>query len=136
MSIFVHKSMHSFFSFHHVGVIIAMHGALALSNLLYAMPSNTTTDIEEAFAAYKAERMGPSTETFRSSQLILQIPGEGLRRTAFVVYPKIFTCLGLQFHVEEVCNEPSHRRVSGKGREQGNNSCRGVAEHREGEEGV
>ncbi|KAG0201584.1 hypothetical protein BGX33_010233 [Mortierella sp. NVP41] len=51
------------------GANIAMHGALALANLLYALPSNTTTDIEEAFEAYKAERMAPSAEAFKASQL-------------------------------------------------------------------
>ncbi|KAF9097166.1 hypothetical protein BGX23_009655 [Mortierella sp. AD031] len=50
--------------------IIAMHGALALANLLYAMPSNTTADIEEAFAAYKAERIGRSFELLKSSKML------------------------------------------------------------------
>ncbi|KAF9097167.1 hypothetical protein BGX23_009656 [Mortierella sp. AD031] len=59
------------------GAIIAMHGALALANLLYALPSNTTADIEEAFEAYKAERMGPSTEAFRSSQLFSKFLEKG-----------------------------------------------------------
>ncbi|KAF9089474.1 hypothetical protein BGX29_012041 [Mortierella sp. GBA35] len=51
------------------GATIAMHGSIALANLLYALPSNTTTDIEEGFEAYKVERMGSSMEAFRSSQL-------------------------------------------------------------------
>ncbi|KAF9103059.1 hypothetical protein BGX29_003856 [Mortierella sp. GBA35] len=52
------------------GAIIAMHGALALANLLYAMPSNTNADIEEAFAAYKAERIGRSFELLKSSKML------------------------------------------------------------------
>ncbi|KAG0212279.1 hypothetical protein BGX33_003725 [Mortierella sp. NVP41] len=48
------------------GAIIAMHGALALANMLYAMPSNTSEEIEKAFAAYKAERIGPAKEVFKS----------------------------------------------------------------------
>ena len=59
-----------FLPFNQIGAIIAMHGALTLANLLYAMPSNTTTDIEEAFAAYKAERMGPSIEFANISKMV------------------------------------------------------------------
>ncbi|KAF9103060.1 hypothetical protein BGX29_003857 [Mortierella sp. GBA35] len=51
------------------GAIIAMHGALALANLLYALPSNTSVEIERIFAAYKEERIGPAVEVFQSSHL-------------------------------------------------------------------
>ncbi|KAF9080328.1 hypothetical protein BGX29_005431, partial [Mortierella sp. GBA35] len=50
-----------------------MHGSIALANLLYALPSNTTADIEKAFETYKAERIGPSIDSFRSSQLLSKL---------------------------------------------------------------
>ncbi|KAF9079713.1 hypothetical protein BGX23_003374, partial [Mortierella sp. AD031] len=52
------------------GAIIAMHGALTLANLLYALPSNTSMEIERIFAAYRVERIGPTTEAFKSTQLL------------------------------------------------------------------
>ncbi|KAG0201587.1 hypothetical protein BGX33_010236 [Mortierella sp. NVP41] len=59
------------------GATIAIHGALALANLLYALPSNTTADIEKAFEAYKSERMGPSIEAFKNSRLFSKFMEKG-----------------------------------------------------------
>ncbi|KAF9103061.1 hypothetical protein BGX29_003858 [Mortierella sp. GBA35] len=59
------------------GAILAMHGALALANLIYALPSNTTAEIEKAFATYKAERIGPSEEFFKSSKMFSKFMEKG-----------------------------------------------------------
>ncbi|KAF9086681.1 hypothetical protein BGX23_008663 [Mortierella sp. AD031] len=43
-----------------VGATTAIHEAIALANLLYALPSNTTEEITKAFGEYQAERPPPT----------------------------------------------------------------------------
>ena len=53
---------------HTIGAITAMHDAIAIANLLYALPKNTSKEIEKIFAEYRAERYGPAVDAFYSSK--------------------------------------------------------------------
>ncbi|KAG0217354.1 hypothetical protein BGX33_010767 [Mortierella sp. NVP41] len=66
------------------GAVLAMHDALALANLLYALPSDTAVEIERIFAAYKAERMGPTIDVFKSSQMASKFMEKGLVGALFL----------------------------------------------------
>ncbi|KAF9906864.1 hypothetical protein EC991_000228 [Linnemannia zychae] len=50
------------------GAVTSMHDAIALANLIYALPSNTTKDIEKSFAEYQKERIPHIMESFKNSQ--------------------------------------------------------------------
>ncbi|KAF9097163.1 hypothetical protein BGX23_009652 [Mortierella sp. AD031] len=50
------------------GAITAMQDAIAIANLLYALPSNTSKEVEKAFAEYRAERYEPAVDAFYSSK--------------------------------------------------------------------
>lgn len=45
-----------------------MHDAIALANLIYALPANTTKAIEKSFAEYQKERIPHVMESFKNSQ--------------------------------------------------------------------
>ncbi|KAK3835620.1 MAG: hypothetical protein J3R72DRAFT_451256 [Linnemannia gamsii] len=60
------------------GAITAMHDAIALANLLYALPSNTSEAISKTFAEYHAERYPPAVAAFNGSQLLSEIRNKGL----------------------------------------------------------
>lgn len=51
----------------------AMHDALALTNLLYALPSNTSADIEQILLEYQRERRPRALATFKSSRMLSQV---------------------------------------------------------------
>lgn len=55
-----------------------MHDAIALANLLYALPSNTASDIKQTFSEYHAERYPPAVASFEGSQVISKIRNKGL----------------------------------------------------------
>ncbi|KAH7056089.1 hypothetical protein BKA57DRAFT_500435 [Linnemannia elongata] len=53
------------------GAVTSMHDALALANLIYALPSNpTSNDITQAFSEYQTERIPHVMESFENSQLL------------------------------------------------------------------
>ncbi|KAK3816840.1 MAG: hypothetical protein J3R72DRAFT_497982 [Linnemannia gamsii] len=60
------------------GVITAMHDSIALANLIYALPSNTNTDIQKTFSEYHAERYPPAVASFNASQFTSRIRNKGL----------------------------------------------------------
>lgn len=45
-----------------------MHDAIALANLMYAIPSNSSKDITLALSEYQAERYPAAIESFKNSQ--------------------------------------------------------------------
>lgn len=53
---------------HPIGAVTAMHDAIALANLMYAIPSNSFKDITPALREYQAERYPAAIESFKSSQ--------------------------------------------------------------------
>jgi len=50
------------------GAMTAMQDAIALANLIYALPENTTEAIEKSFEEYHAERIIPVTESYNTSK--------------------------------------------------------------------
>ncbi|KAF9102597.1 hypothetical protein BGX29_004399 [Mortierella sp. GBA35] len=59
------------------GAMTAMHDAIALANLIYALPSNTSKDIQEMFSEYKAERLPPVIEAHKSSVTLAKVMDKG-----------------------------------------------------------
>ncbi|KAF8947876.1 hypothetical protein BGZ47_007544 [Haplosporangium gracile] len=51
------------------GAVTAMHDAIALANLIYAMPTETLDDITQIFEEYKTERYPAVMESYKNSQL-------------------------------------------------------------------
>ncbi|KAG0371855.1 hypothetical protein BGX24_001078 [Mortierella sp. AD032] len=60
------------------GAVTAMHDAIALANLLYAMPTKTSSDITKIFDEYHKERLPAVMESFNSSQQLSNIFKAGL----------------------------------------------------------
>lgn len=60
-----------------IGAVTAMHDALALANLIYALPNKTSVAIEEAFSEYQAERIGPVTASYNASKALSMVIGRG-----------------------------------------------------------
>ncbi|KAG0271530.1 hypothetical protein BGZ95_000648 [Linnemannia exigua] len=60
------------------GAVTAMHDALALANLVYALPKNSAAAIEEAFSEYYIERIGPVTASFNASKPLSMVTGRGI----------------------------------------------------------
>ncbi|KAG9064168.1 hypothetical protein KI688_003356 [Linnemannia hyalina] len=50
------------------GAVTSMHDAIALANLIYALPANTNKAIEKSFAEYQKERIPHVMESFKNSQ--------------------------------------------------------------------
>ncbi|KAF9333637.1 hypothetical protein BGZ91_011178, partial [Linnemannia elongata] len=60
------------------GAMTAMHDAMALANLIYALPSNSNKDIHQLFTDYQAERLPFVTEAFNSSRALAKGLEKGL----------------------------------------------------------
>ncbi|KAK3813768.1 MAG: hypothetical protein JOS17DRAFT_806691 [Linnemannia elongata] len=56
-----------------VGAITAMHDAIALANLIYALPANTSEEITKSFKEYHAERYPPAIEAYNNSVLMSKL---------------------------------------------------------------
>ncbi|KAF8929791.1 hypothetical protein BGZ47_000878 [Haplosporangium gracile] len=90
------------------GAITAMHDAIALANLIYALPSNTAKDIEHAFAEYKAERLPPVIEASKGSQLLSLLLNRGFLGTLALLFLKYMPrWLWLKFVEGIVANRPT-----------------------------
>ncbi|OAQ32598.1 FAD/NAD(P)-binding domain-containing protein [Linnemannia elongata AG-77] len=59
------------------GAMTAMHDAIALANLFYAMPAKTSMDIAKIFEEYQEERLPAVMESFKSSQMLAKISARG-----------------------------------------------------------
>ncbi|KAG0204218.1 hypothetical protein BGX33_008660 [Mortierella sp. NVP41] len=55
------------------GALASMHDAIALANLIYALPANNTEEIEKTFREYQAERLPPTIESFNGSQMMSKL---------------------------------------------------------------
>ncbi|KAG0260760.1 hypothetical protein BGZ95_004363 [Linnemannia exigua] len=60
------------------GAVTAMHDAIALANLIYAMPSKTQEDITTIFEEYHKERLPAVMESFKNSQVSTKMVETGL----------------------------------------------------------
>lgn len=62
-----------------IGAVTSMHDAIALANLLYALPPNpTTSDIHTLFSEYRSERYPVVQATFKNSQMMSKATDKGL----------------------------------------------------------
>ncbi|KAK5797033.1 hypothetical protein F5H01DRAFT_126415 [Linnemannia elongata] len=50
------------------GALTSMHDAIALANLIYALPSQTNESIETSFKEYQDERVPPAIDAYNSSK--------------------------------------------------------------------
>lgn len=61
-----------------IGAVTAMHDAIALANLFYAMPAKTSEDITKIFEDYQRERLPAVIESFNNSQQLAKTAGRGV----------------------------------------------------------
>lgn len=73
-----HCHSYTFFSFDRLGAANAFHDAVALANLLYALPTTTAHEITQVFEEYYAERHPAAKESFENSQLFSKIMDRGV----------------------------------------------------------
>ncbi|KAG0285917.1 hypothetical protein BGZ96_009921 [Linnemannia gamsii] len=59
------------------GAATAMHDAVALANLMYAIPSTSSKDISQILGEYYAERYPAAIEAFKNSQQGARVLGKG-----------------------------------------------------------
>ncbi|KAG0309248.1 hypothetical protein BGZ97_013126, partial [Linnemannia gamsii] len=92
------------------GAITAMHDAIALANLLYALPTDTaptTSEIEQAFSEYRAERYPAAVEAFNGSQMLAKFMEKGIGgKIAFFLAKHIPTFLWNIFVKDMVSHRP------------------------------
>lgn len=61
-----------------LGAVTSMHDAIALANLLYALPLNhTSADIHQLFSEYRSERLPIVQATFKNSQMLSKATDKG-----------------------------------------------------------
>ncbi|KAF9146994.1 hypothetical protein BG015_011424 [Linnemannia schmuckeri] len=60
------------------GAVTALHDAIALANLLYAMPTTTSTDITNIFVEYQKERFPAVMASFKNSQIVAKVSDRGI----------------------------------------------------------
>ncbi|KAF9151856.1 hypothetical protein BG015_006128 [Linnemannia schmuckeri] len=58
------------------GAVTAMHDAIALANLFYAMPAKTSEDITKVFVEYQKERLPAVTESYNNSRQLAKTAGQ------------------------------------------------------------
>lgn len=66
---------------HIIGAVTAMHDAIALANLLYAMPTKTSSDITKIFEEYHKERYPAVMESYNNSKQLAKIFDTGIEGT-------------------------------------------------------
>ncbi|KAF9154181.1 hypothetical protein BG015_001638 [Linnemannia schmuckeri] len=89
------------------GAIAAMQDSLALANLIYALPSNSSTEIEKAFKEYQDERYEPAVAAFKSSQMLSKIMDRGIEgKIAVMVSQNLPEFLWRKFVRKLVLNRP------------------------------
>ncbi|KAF8946742.1 hypothetical protein BGZ47_011486 [Haplosporangium gracile] len=61
------------------GALTSMHDAVALANLIYALPLNhTTANIEQSFSEYRTERYPAAVEAFNGSLMLAKFMDKGI----------------------------------------------------------
>ncbi|KAG0368291.1 hypothetical protein BGX24_002880 [Mortierella sp. AD032] len=65
------------------GAVTAMHDAIALANLIYAMPTKTQEDITTIFEEYHKERLPAVMESFENSQVMSKLTDRGIAGTMY-----------------------------------------------------
>ncbi|KAH7056139.1 hypothetical protein BKA57DRAFT_449880 [Linnemannia elongata] len=89
------------------GAIAAMQDALALANLIYALPTNSSSEITNAFKEYQNERYDPAVAAFKSSQMLSKIMDRGIEgKIAVMVSQNLPEFLWRKFVRKLVLNRP------------------------------
>lgn len=84
-----------------------MQDALALANLIYTLPDNSSTEIEKAFNEYQEERYDPAVAAFKSSQMLSKIMNRGIEgKIAIMVSQNMPLFLWKKFVRKLVLNRP------------------------------
>ncbi|KAG0300253.1 hypothetical protein BGZ97_003324, partial [Linnemannia gamsii] len=60
------------------GAVTALHDAIALANLLYAMPTSTSADITNIFQEYQKERYPAVMESYNNSRFVAKVSDRGI----------------------------------------------------------
>ncbi|KAK3830309.1 MAG: hypothetical protein J3R72DRAFT_259556 [Linnemannia gamsii] len=60
------------------GAVTAMHDAIALANLIYAVPTTTSEDLNKMFEEYQKERIPAVMESYNNSQMMSKIMEKGI----------------------------------------------------------
>ncbi|KAG0288740.1 hypothetical protein BGZ96_007496 [Linnemannia gamsii] len=60
------------------GAVTALHDAIALANLLYAMPTTTSQDITHIFEEYQKERLPAVMASYKISQVVAKVSDRGI----------------------------------------------------------
>ncbi|KAF8947925.1 hypothetical protein BGZ47_007321 [Haplosporangium gracile] len=63
------------------GAIAAMHDAMALANLIYAMPTRTSENIARIFEEYKSERYPAAVDCYKNSKMMGKLIDSGFAGT-------------------------------------------------------
>lgn len=61
-----------------IGAVTAMHDAIALANLIYAVPTTNSADLTRIFEEYQKERLPAVIESYKNSQLMSKIMDRGI----------------------------------------------------------
>lgn len=56
----------------------AIHDAIALANLIYAMPTKSSSDLTKIFEEYQEERYPAVMDSFKNSQLLSKVTDRGI----------------------------------------------------------
>jgi 2-polyprenyl-6-methoxyphenol hydroxylase-like FAD-dependent oxidoreductase len=84
-----------------------MQDALALANLMYALPNNSSTEIEKTFKEYQEERYDPAVAAFKSSQMLSKVMDRGIEgKIAVLVSQNMPVFLWKKFVRKLVLNRP------------------------------
>jgi len=84
-----------------------MHDAIALANLIYALPSNNTKDITQSFNEYQAERLPPAIDAYKSSATLSKFTKGGITGAlAFFISKHMPEWLWRIFVAKMVANRP------------------------------
>ncbi|KAF8947873.1 hypothetical protein BGZ47_007541 [Haplosporangium gracile] len=68
------------------GAVTAMHDAIALANLIYAMPTKTSNDLTSLFEEYHKERHPAVMESFNNSQVFSKVMDRGIMGAIFLFF--------------------------------------------------
>ncbi|KAF9149565.1 hypothetical protein BG015_008650, partial [Linnemannia schmuckeri] len=60
------------------GAVTALHDGIALANLLYAMPTSTSSDITNIFEEYRKERYPAVMESYNNSRFVAKVSDRGI----------------------------------------------------------
>ncbi|KAK3816853.1 MAG: hypothetical protein J3R72DRAFT_461076 [Linnemannia gamsii] len=70
------------------GALTAMHDAIALANLIYALPENNASEIDNTFREYYEERLPAVTASYKNSQMMSTLLNRGVGGSLALFFAK------------------------------------------------